>query len=90
MSTVHESWLLGFLFCDLRQIPQLPGASVFVSDIQAFPFFTFSFAAGLGCQLRETPHERQLPAGQPHRPQPLPALRLPLLPPLLLPPLGPI
>lgn len=37
---MHKSWLLGFLFCDLRQLPQPPGASVFVSDIQAFPFFT--------------------------------------------------
>ncbi|KAG5837827.1 hypothetical protein ANANG_G00217150 [Anguilla anguilla] len=39
---------------------------------------------GLGGQLRETQNERQLAAGQPHRPQPLPALRLSVLPPLLL------
>lgn len=66
-----------------------PAPRLLFSDVQALPSSP-SLCTGLGCQLREAPHERCLAAGQPHGPQPLPALRLPLLPPLLLPPVGPV
>lgn len=39
---------------------------------------------GVGGKLRTAPYERQLPAGQSHRAQPLPALWMPLLSALLL------
>lgn len=38
---------------------------------------------GMGGKFWAPPDERQLPAGQSNRPQPLPALWLPLMPPLL-------
>lgn len=50
-----------------------------------FPsFLSPSLSPGVGGEFRASEDERQLAAGQPNRPQPVPALRLPVLPPLLL------
>nr|XP_040028567.1 cryptochrome-1-like isoform X2 [Gasterosteus aculeatus aculeatus] len=75
------------LSAPLRQWDRLGGEHAVTITRRAPPLVSDRVTvlpSGVGRQLRASQNERQLAARQPDGPQPVPALRLPLLPPLLL------
>lgn len=87
--------MMSNLYCNIMSVFTTvfrKGSACLCSDLNLYsqtippspPVSVRLFFPGVGGKFRAPQDERQLTAGQPNRPQPLPALWMPLLSPFLL------